>query len=211
MPFVVAGALAGIISVVVFAAVHAMTISDIWFSLPIMAIAGALVGTALAWSYQVMGNAMRVSRWLAYSGSYLGLLVTLGVGSLIVYEPVSTMRLLTGVMGLQEADRLVGEALPLMIVLTVAGSATLTLLFGRSWWHFFPNLLTMILVMALVGSNVVIIGLIELDSSAIPALIEFMGLVVVIIGVYAGVMAAVVQRTQGSQPRSPKSSALSSR
>lgn len=199
--FVLAGAIAGIISMVVFAMVHAMTISDIWFALPIMVVAGAMVGAALAWSFKVMENAMTVTRWLAYTGCYLGVLVVLCAGSLIVYEPVTTMGMLFGALGLQEADRLVAEALPFTIAFTVLASLAMTMLFGRVWWHFFPSLVTTALVMTFLGSNVVIIGLIELDSAAVPALAEFLTLVVVIVVVYAALMAVVVAHMRQSEPR----------
>lgn len=203
--FVAAGALAGMISMVAFAGVHAMTISEIWFSLPMMAGAGAIVGSALAWNFRIMGNPMTPRRWLAYTGLYLGLLVCLAVGSLVVFEPTTTTALLFGVFGMQEADRLVGEALPFTAGFTVVASVLMTVLFGRAWWHVLPTLVTMALVMATLGSNVVIIGLIDLDEAAVPALIEFLGLTALIVATYSAIIAASLAR---SASRSSESGAL---
>ena len=196
------------VSMAAFAVVHYLTISDIWFSLPIMAPLGAVVGAMLAWTFRVMGGPGRVGRWLAYCSCHLAVLISLGVVSLLVYEPVSNMRLLTGVLGIQEADRLVGEALPLLAVFTVVGSVAVTAIFGRAKWHVIPNLVTTALVMAFLGSNVVIIGLIELDTSATPALIELTGLTVVVVGVYALFMAGVVVLMAGRQHAEPVEVAL---
>lgn len=193
--FVAAGALAGMISMVVFAGVHALTISDIWWSLPMMAGAGAIVGSALAWSFRVMGNPMTPRRWLAFTGLHLGLLVGLAVASLLVFEPETTAALLFGVLGMQEADRLLGVALPFTAGFTVVASVLMTSLFGRAWWHFFPTMATMALVMATLGSNVVIIGLIDLDERAIPALTKFLGLTVLIVGTYSALMAVSLARS----------------
>lgn len=209
--FVAAGALAGTISIVAFAGVHALIISDIWWSLPMMAGAGAIVGSALAWNFRIMANPMTPRRWLAYTALYLGWLVGLAVGSLLVFEPTTTTALLFGVFGLQEADRLFGEALPFTAGFTVLASVLTTVLFGRAWWHIFPTLATMTLVMATLGSNVVIIGLIDLDETAVPTVIEFLGLTVLIVGTYSAIMAASLARSAFRSSESESSPARSSR
>jgi Mg2+/citrate symporter len=49
--FLLSGVIAGAASTLVFTAIHHLFISNIWFSLLPMLIAGALCGLCLAWSY----------------------------------------------------------------------------------------------------------------------------------------------------------------
>jgi hypothetical protein len=48
------GALAGAFSALTFTWAHDLLISDIWFSLPIMMIAGAACGACLAWTFDLL-------------------------------------------------------------------------------------------------------------------------------------------------------------
>jgi hypothetical protein len=196
--FVTVGALAGMISMVVFAWVHALTISDIWFSLPLMSGAGAVVGSVLAWNFRVLRNPASAERWLAYTGAYLGLLGCLAVTSLLVFDPTTSSALLFGVFGMQEADRLFGEALALTAGFTFLAAILMTVLFGRVWWHIVPSLATTALVMATLGSNVVIIGMIDLDETAVTALAEFLGLTALIVAVYSTLIALYLDRAKSA-------------
>ena len=85
-PFFVAaaGALAGAVSAVVFTAVHDLMISDIWFMLLPMALAGAVCGLGLALSYALLVDSPTVGGWLGYNLLYLLLLFGLGPLSLLL-------------------------------------------------------------------------------------------------------------------------------
>lgn len=191
---IAAGAVAGLVSMVVFATVHALVISDIWFFWVPMAIAGAVIGAVIVWSFCVVSKPPTTTRWMLYSAIHVVMLVLLGVASLFAFEPTTSFASLFGPLGLQVADRLVMEAVPLTIVFTFVAAAVVTLIFGRRLWHFGPILAATALVMAALGLNVSILGLIDLQSSSVYAVVEFLALIVIIVGVYSGLMVLVLRR-----------------
>ena len=84
------GAIGGVVSVVVFAGVHHLLISNIWETVVIMAIAGALAGVSLAWSYRRLPGRPSASRWLRYNAAYVGMFAVLPVISIALFDPVMT-------------------------------------------------------------------------------------------------------------------------
>lgn len=52
--YLFSGAMAGILSAISFAFIHALFISNIWFSVVPMIVAGALCGLGISWSYRVV-------------------------------------------------------------------------------------------------------------------------------------------------------------
>jgi len=52
------GAAAGALAALTFAAVHALLISDIWYSLVAMLAAGAVCGATIGWSYGRLSRAI---------------------------------------------------------------------------------------------------------------------------------------------------------
>jgi hypothetical protein len=182
---VVAGAAAGGLAALTFAAVHALWITDIWFSLVPMMIAGAICGASIGWSYGRLFEPS-IRSWLGYNASYVIALAILGLVSVAVFEPRTTMAELLTMDG-PPAD-LIGEALPLTIAFTVGAAVVLSLLFGRTLAAFGTILVTCIVLTALLGLDVSIIGLIRIPTEALYLVVELAGLIVVL----AGSLAAVV-------------------
>lgn len=197
--FPLSGAVAGVVSAVGFAALHALFISDIWWSVAPMAIAGALCGACVAWSYGVIIRTRSLVSWASYNSSYIGLLVLLGVISLAVFEPVTTIPLLMAPGGLERAEALMGDAVGVTVLVGIAGAVLVTSLFGRKWWHVGPVMVTMTVVIILLGLNVSILGLVEIPRSSAYLVAELIGLIFGIVLVYAAVFAVLEWRSLGSR------------
>ncbi|CAN5827519.1 hypothetical protein BH23ACT4_BH23ACT4_14360 [soil metagenome] len=84
-------ALAGAISVVVFTAVHHLTISNIWMMLPMMLLAGAICGVCIAWTFAAVCPDPSPGNWVTCNLVILALLAALSTASILIYEPVTTM------------------------------------------------------------------------------------------------------------------------
>ena len=115
------GATSGVLATLVFLVVHAIAISDIWFSAPMVVVAGAGSGACLGWSHAVVFRRPSRGTWVTWNAVQTSLLLVLGTTSALVYSPRWSM-----------ADLMVDEppladlfaaALPLMFVLTAAGLA----------------------------------------------------------------------------------------
>jgi hypothetical protein len=182
---VVAGAAAGGLAALTFAAVHALWITDIWFSLVPMMIAGAICGASIGWSYGRLFEPS-IRSWLGYNASYVIALAILGLVSVAVFEPRTTMAELLTMNG-PPAD-LIGEAFPLTIAFTIGAAVILSLLFGRTLAAFGAILVTCIVLMALLGLDVSIIGLIRIPTEALYLVVELAGLIVLLAGSLAGVV-----------------------
>ena len=61
------GAIAGIISTLVFTIVHDIFISDIWYSFVIMIIAGIICGVCISVSYGLLFKEPSMGGWLRYN------------------------------------------------------------------------------------------------------------------------------------------------
>jgi hypothetical protein len=201
--FPLRGAVAGAVSAVGFAALHALVISDIWWSVVPMAIAGALCGACVAWSYGVIVGRRSLMSWAGYNSSYIGLLVLLAVISLLVFEPVTTIPMLMAPDGLERAEALMGDAVGVTVLVGLAGAALVTSLFGRKWWHVGPVMVTMTVVITLLGLNVSILGLVEIPGSSAYLVAELFGLIFGIVLVYAAVFAVLEWRSLGSRESEP--------
>lgn len=185
-PSVFVGALAGAVTVLGFAVVHAVWISDIWFNLGPMLVAGAACGACLAGSYDAVGD-HSTWRWLAYNAACAFLLVALGGMSFLVLEPEFTMaELMASENALAE---LLPPALPLMVAAAMAGTAALWMSFGRPSRAILPLFVAQALLVFLVGHNLAILGLVEMSSEMVVAVGEFVGLTVFLAaGFAAGTM-----------------------
>ena len=71
-----AGVLAGSLSTLVFTWVHQLTISNIWFMVGPMLIAGATSGVCIAWSFHQVFAQRTVGRWVAATGVVIGILTS---------------------------------------------------------------------------------------------------------------------------------------
>jgi hypothetical protein len=71
------GAIAGALSTFVFAVIHYIFISDIWYSLIMMMIAGALCGLCIGWSYALLNKIPTLGNWWRYNMLYVALFTVL--------------------------------------------------------------------------------------------------------------------------------------
>lgn len=181
--YVIKGAVAGVVSTLAFAAVHAVFISDIWYSAVPMSVAGAICGASVAGSFRLLRDRPSLRSWLLYNATFIGLFVLLGAASMLLYEPVTTIPALVAADG--PPSDLFGTVTPLMAAFTVASAALITLAFGGSWPHFGPVVLTVALLMLALGSNISIMGLVEIPGSSAYLVAALFGLIGVIVLAYA--------------------------
>lgn len=183
------GAAVGGLVAVGFAAVHDVMISDIWFNLAPMVIAGAGCGVSIVWSYRAATTAHGWHRWVAYNATLAALLVGLGGVSLLVLEPRVTMAEL-----MVAADPLavvIPPVVPLMAAATVVGALVIWLLFSQRRHAVVPVLATQLVLVILDGHNLAILGLVELTADALPRIGMFIGLTVGLAAAFAGVVVIV--------------------
>lgn len=186
------GAFGGAISALVFAAIHEWMISDIWSLLIPMLIAGAIAGSSLAWTYGLLFPVRSVRSWLYFNATYVVLLVLLGVASLIIYEPITTIPAL---MVANEAPReLIREALPLSVGYTLLAAVVIGALWVRKLGQFAAVLLTTAIVVVLLGLNFSVLGLVHLTHGAASAVGKSLVLILALNAVYAGVVAGMEWR-----------------
>jgi hypothetical protein len=186
------GIVAGLVSVLVFTWIHQLFISDIWFALVPMLVAGALCGACVAWTYGLLVPVPSAANWLRYNLTYLGLFVGLGVVSVAIFEPVATVAELLVMNG--PPDELIGQAMPLTVAFVVLSAALVTRLFGGGRRHVGPVLVTVGVLVLFLGLNVSIIGLVEFGAGELYLVAELIGLIVVINAVFAAVFLALEWR-----------------
>jgi hypothetical protein len=195
------GAAAGAASAFAFTALHHLLISDIWFSLIPMLVAGAVSGLCLAWTYRVLFDPPSASGWWLYNGLWVALLVLLGLASFLVYEPVTTMTAIMATGG-APPDDLLWQAAPLTVGFILATTASLSLIWGRSPLKVVSILVTTTIIVALLGINVSALGLVELDGSAVFLLAEMVALIMALVFGFAGIFLLLERRSFGlGRPR----------
>jgi hypothetical protein len=181
--FVGAGALAGALSALVFTAIHQWLINPIWFALPVMILAGGLCGMCLAWSYALVIHTPTVGSWLRYNLLFLVMFVVLGLTSLIAFEPVTTIAAL---LQTNEPPRqLIGHALPVTGLFTLATAALLSLLYRPRWPGVGAILVTTVVLILFLGLNISVLGLVAVPRSAQGVLAEVFALLLALSGIYA--------------------------
>jgi hypothetical protein len=185
----VSGAAAGAGSALLFTALHHLVISDIWATLPLMLLAGALCGVCVAWSFSRLFPAPTPAAWIGYNVCYVGLLVLLGSASIVVFEPVTTVDALLA------ADEPPRELMRMAMPLTVAAILISTALI---WWRWGRNLLDAVAILVtssallvLVGSNVSVLGLVHLPVGTAYLVAEFFALVLALNAGYVGTFLAL--------------------
>ena len=173
--FALSGALAGALSAVSFALIHQLFINNIWFSAVIMMIVGAVCGFCLAGSYAFLITKPSVASWIRYNGLFVAMLVLLGLASVLVFDPVTTIAALLQSDG--PPGELIGQALPMTAAFTLATAIVLSLVFRRGWRGFAVLLLTSTALVAFLGLNVSLIGLVAIPRSALYLVLELFGLI----------------------------------
>lgn len=176
--FVGSGAIAGAISTVVFTIVHGIFISNIWSMLVIMLAAGALCGASISWSYGLLVVRPSLPGWLLYNLILDSLLILLGVISVLLFEPTTTIAALTEA-GNLPLD-LLGEALPMAAAFALLIAVGITMGYGLSWPRFGSVLITTVLLTFLLGHNVFILGLVEIPRGSLYLVFEMFGLIVML-------------------------------
>lgn len=187
-----AGAVAGAVATVAFAALHHLLISDIWFSLPFMLVAGVLCGMGVAWTFGLVRPAGSIGAWVRYNVLFVVAFVLLGAASVAVFEPMTTIAALLQAEG--PPRELFGRAMPLTVGFTLAMAGLMSWHYGRNWRHFGAILLTCSLLVALLGLNVAVIGLVFFPSGSFYLVLELLGLILVLDVFYAAVFLLLERR-----------------
>lgn len=191
--FLRSGTIAGLVSALIFTIVHQNFINDIWFSIPIMLIAGALCGPSLGWSYGVLVSVPTLKNWLAYNLVYMAMFGILGAVSVAAFDPITTVEALIEVN--ESPNELIGKAMPLTVVFTFLMAGIVTVLSTRRWANFGPALLACVVLVLSQGLNVSIIGLVSLPSGSLYLVVELFALILAL-GVVFAVAFAILERKQ---------------
>ena len=176
------GAFSGIVSTLVLTIIHDILISNIWFMLIPMLVAGGACGALLSWSYRLLVAIPSQRGWLVYNLIYVLLFGLLGVASVVFFEPVTTMAAVVSLNG--PPTELIDQAMPMTIVFTLGMAILITLLYGRSIAKFLVVLLTCTVLVTLLGLNISAIGLVAIPSGSLLVIAELFGLIVVLNAVY---------------------------
>lgn len=184
----VPGAAAGALAALAFAAVHALWITDIWFSTLPMMVAGAACGATIGWSYGRLFQPS-IRTWILYNASYVIALAVLGLVSVAIFEPMTTMAELFTLDG--PPMDLIGDALPLTIAFTLGTALVLSVLFDRTLAGFVAILVTCAVLVVLLGLDVSVIGLVGIPMDSMYLVVELAGLIAVLAGSFAIVVIAL--------------------
>ncbi len=172
------GATSGVLATLVFLVVHAIAISDIWFSAPMVVVAGAGCGACLGWSHTVVFRRPSKGTWVTWNAVQTSLLLVLGVTSALVYSPRWSMAEL--MVDEPPLADLFAAALPLMVGFAAAGAVVLWAVFSRRI-PALPSVVVTVTVLVLVlGHNAAIIGLVEIPAAGVRLLAEMFGLIVLV-------------------------------
>lgn len=194
----VPGAAAGALAALAFAAIHALWITDIWFSAVPMMIAGAVCGATIGWSYGRLFEPS-IRTWLGYNASYVIALAVLALVSVAVFEPRTTMAEVLTLDG-PPVD-LIGAALPLTIAFTFSTALILGALFGRTPAAFGTILATTSVLVVLLGLDVSVIGLIRIPTESLYLVVELAALIVILAGSFAALVVALAWGQLNGRPR----------
>ncbi len=176
--FVLSGALAGTFSAFIFTFVHDIFISDIWFSLLIMLVAGALCGASLAWSYTLLVDKSSLRSWLVYNLLYDAMFFLLALVSVLIFEPVTTMAALISLNG--PPHDLIAQAMPITATFTFVMALVISIIYGFRWSSFGSALLTSVVLVLLLGLNVSVIGLVDIPRGSWYLVAEMLGLILML-------------------------------
>ena len=193
--YLASGALAGTVAVLAFMTVHAIFISNIWFSTVAMIAAGAVSGACVAWTYALLVPHPSVRSWVRYNLVYMGIFVALGVCSVLVFDPVTTIAAL--IQAKAPPTDLFARAMPMTLVFLVAITITLSMMYGRQWHQVAAILVTCSVLLALLGLNVSAIGLVDVPRGSLHLIAELFGLILVLDAVYAAAFTGLQWRTLG--------------
>ncbi len=193
------GVIAGALSSAAFALIHYLFISNIWYSVVALMAAGSLCGFSLAWSYAVVVARPSLGSWIRYNALFVVMLALLGLTSVLVFEPVTTIAALLQQDG--PPTELFGQALPMTAAFTVATAVVLSLLYQRGWRGLGPVLLASTVLVLFLGLNVSVIGLVKIPTGSLYLILELFGLVFALGLVYTALFAALERKSLWSTGR----------
>lgn len=196
--FGVAGAAAGAASAFLFAAVHHLLISNIWFSVVPMMIAGAICGASLVWTYLLLFDTPGARTWFAFNTLHVVMFALLGAASVLVFEPVTTMA--AAIAANAPPTALIRRALPMTAAFTLLWAATIMMLWARSARAAVAVCVTCLVLVVLLGLNISAIGLVEIPRSSLFVIVELVGLTAALILVYAALFWAVLRAARMAGP-----------
>lgn len=188
--YVRSGAIAGVASVFIFTVIHDYTISNIWNMFFIMAVAGALCGVCLAWSYVYVVGTPSLRSWAVYNGLYVLMMALLTVTSELVFEPITTVAAL--IAANDSPDELIRQALPMTAGFLLVFSVALSLIYERTLKGYGVLLLTSAVLTIFLGLNMSITGLVYVPSGTLYLIAEMLGLIA-LIGLVFAVAFAVLE------------------
>jgi hypothetical protein len=187
----ISGCVAGAGSTIVFTAIHHLFISDIWFSLPLMLVAGAACGLTIAWSYTRLFGPPAAASWVRYNLVFVGLLILLGLVSLVVFDPITTIPILLAAN--EPPNELIVKAMPLTLGFIGVSAALIHLRWGRNLLDGVAILVTCTVIILLLGLNVSILGLVYIPSTAAYLVAELFGLTLALNVVYLALFLRLVR------------------
>ena len=179
------GAIAGAGAALAFTFVHDVFISDIWSTLIVMLVAGAACGLCIGWSYSLVVAVPSVRSWLRYNLIFVTMLVLLGVCSVIVFEPQTTIAAL--IEANAPPNDLINKALPVTAAFSIGFALFLSRRYGRQWHHYVAIFVTSVVLIVFLGLNVSVIGLVFIPRGSAYLIAELFGLIFILGAVFAGV------------------------
>ena len=157
-----------------------------------MLIAGALCGLCLGWTYGLLVQVPSIRSWVGYNTTFVLMFILLGIVSVLVYDPISTVAVLID--NNEPPGELIGKAMPMTIGFTLVSTALITVLFGRKWSKIGAVLLTCAVLVITLGLNISILGLVAFPSDTLYLIVELFGLVIALGLAFAVVFAALERK-----------------
>ena len=196
-----AGATAGLITVLGFTILHQLLISDIWFSFLPMALAGIACGASLASSYTLQFTPATRRSWWGFILLHTTMLLALGGVSVLLFEPVVPMAVL--IAANEPPSELIAQAMPLTVAFIAGVAAMPSLLWGRGVRALTSNTVTSVLLIVLLGLNVSVLGLVDMSGGSPFVVGEFLALLVAIMLFYALAFERLERRGLFADPAAP--------
>jgi hypothetical protein len=179
----VIGAVAGAIATLIFTWIHELMISNIWNTLSFMLLAGALCGILIAWSYFMLVKEVRMISWLMYNLIFFLMFILLGVLSVFLFDPVTTVAEL--IVQNKAPTHLLSKVTPLLIVFLFGMTLIIGIFFKANWKQYLAVLITCFVLIIFLGTNVAIIGLVDIPTTSFYLVLNFFLLQLALAVVYA--------------------------
>lgn len=181
------GAVVGVVVVFAFTIAHNIFITDIWFNVIPMLMAGVLIGFCLVWSYRSGVTEHSTGAWLGYNALHVAEMVALGAVSFLVFRPRFTMAEL--LVAPDAFDQLISPSMPLILGAMAVGTLAVWAYFRFRGAALGPILITQVLVVFLLGHQFAFLGLVASESALYVTAAGFVGITAALAAAYSlGVM-----------------------